>query len=244
MPDYDRLTRYLAACGRDSVTLSFDEISAIVGGSLPDSAFNHAAWWGPSHSHARAWLGAGFTAKHKKGTRSTEFVKTGSAASPRPEKAAESGGPCLDFGGHIFSSAGLITPESEKGRIREFYPQQDYDNARGLPLNAFGAGPFCRFRLDLPSEPGVYLWVCDNKVIYIGESRDLRQRFNNGYGRISPKNCYQGGRSTHCKMNSAALRLCRQGKKIEIFFLVTEGHKAVELDLLRKYNTPYNVKDN
>ena len=27
-------------------------------------------------------------------------------------------------------------------------------------------------------------------------------RYNNGYGRISPRNCFQGGQSTNCRVNN------------------------------------------
>ncbi len=43
---------------------SFSEIEAILGERLPVSARRHGAWWANervgTHSHARAWLAAGF----------------------------------------------------------------------------------------------------------------------------------------------------------------------------------------
>ena len=49
--------------------------------------------------------------------------------------------------------------------------------------------------------------VRDGQIIYIGETAGLRQRFNMGYGNISPRNCYVGGQSTNCKMNKIVPKL-------------------------------------
>lgn len=52
------------------------------------------------------------------------------------------------FVGHTFERIDAIEPERESsGAVREFMPQSRYRNARGLPLNRYGAGPFCRFSI-------------------------------------------------------------------------------------------------
>ena len=62
MSAYEPLRHYLEARGDESVTLSFDHLAEIVGGSLPDSAHHHVAWWAndPTHHEAKAWLDAGY----------------------------------------------------------------------------------------------------------------------------------------------------------------------------------------
>jgi len=44
--------------------LSFEDIEAIIGDNLPKSAHTHRAFWANDnegyHSHARAWMGAGY----------------------------------------------------------------------------------------------------------------------------------------------------------------------------------------
>ena len=61
---YRRIRDYLAGQQGSSVTLTVDEIEDGIcsGASLPDSARQHRAWWAntASHSHAAAWLSAGF----------------------------------------------------------------------------------------------------------------------------------------------------------------------------------------
>ncbi|MCE7989369.1 MAG: DUF4268 domain-containing protein [Caldilinea sp. CFX5] len=47
----------------EQVQLSFEQIEQILGDTLPDSARTHQAWWSNGtvgHSHAQAWLGAGW----------------------------------------------------------------------------------------------------------------------------------------------------------------------------------------
>ena len=63
MSKYEPLPQFLAS-GRTSVKrLSFAEIERILGFKLPKSAYEHEAWWANNatgHSHARAWLDAGW----------------------------------------------------------------------------------------------------------------------------------------------------------------------------------------
>lgn len=59
---YAPLTEYLRRSGTDRVELSLDEVQRIIGAPLPASARTHRAWWANSttHSHAAAWLDAGY----------------------------------------------------------------------------------------------------------------------------------------------------------------------------------------
>jgi hypothetical protein len=68
---YAPLERYLAASGKNTVELTFQEIEDILGFKLPDSAYKHSPWWSNGgHSQANAWLGAGYAvARHKLGVR-------------------------------------------------------------------------------------------------------------------------------------------------------------------------------
>jgi hypothetical protein len=61
---YEALREHLDRQHGDQITMSFDQVAAIVPGGLPASAYNHQAWWANeaygSHVEARAWLDAGF----------------------------------------------------------------------------------------------------------------------------------------------------------------------------------------
>ncbi|MFC0524501.1 hypothetical protein ACFFGV_13075 [Pontibacillus salicampi] len=59
---YGPLYDYLEGHGDDKVYLSFTEIQAILGTTLPLSAYRQSTWWSndSSHAQAKAWLSAGF----------------------------------------------------------------------------------------------------------------------------------------------------------------------------------------
>ena len=67
MGKYDPLRDYLAAQPGTvtEITLSFREVSQILGFPLPPSAYQHRAWWsnssaGGQHPYAQAWLAVGW----------------------------------------------------------------------------------------------------------------------------------------------------------------------------------------
>lgn len=144
-------------------------------------------------------------------------------------------------GYHFYLLKPLIPETNELGHALKFYPQK---RKRGRKLHKFGSGAFCRFHIDAPDVSGVYLWVLDNQILYIGRTKHLAQRFNNGYGKISASNCYIGGTITNCRMNKVLLELFERGKIINLYFYKTRKYKVVELNLLRAISTPYNIKDN
>jgi len=96
---------------------------------------------------------------------------------------------------------------------------------------------FCRFRLDEEIiDSGVYIWRINGETRYIGSAKNLKERFNNGYGIISPRNIFYGGQSTNCKMNLVVVN--NQAKKIEIYFYKTEEYreaKSVEKIILQSF---------
>lgn len=100
---------------------------------------------------------------------------------------------------------------------------------------------FCKFSIDKKhNKSGVYIWIIGDEIIYIGKAKNLAKRFNQGYGRISPRNCYAGGQSTNCKMNHMVYEMCKQGKKIDICFMPTDKYDKIEKYLLEKIETKYN----
>lgn len=62
MAKYDRLFEHLCRAGDDPLDMTFDEISALVGG-LPATATRQRNWWANDTSgrvaHAKAWGNAG-----------------------------------------------------------------------------------------------------------------------------------------------------------------------------------------
>ncbi|MFW5898657.1 MAG: DUF6884 domain-containing protein [Candidatus Saliniplasma sp.] len=62
MRKYDPLEVYLANCDEDKVELTFEEIESIIDTALPESAFEHGAWWANdgTRSQGKAWINAGY----------------------------------------------------------------------------------------------------------------------------------------------------------------------------------------
>jgi hypothetical protein len=142
-----------------------------------------------------------------------------------------------------FAFIGAIEPKADAtGKILEVLPQSRYLNSRNLPLHGHGSGPFCEFRLvGLSHEAGVYALVQDAMTVYIGECVDLAERFGpRGYGTIHPRNCFQRGQPTNCKINNRILEAAKRNLVTEVWFLPTPDRKRVESELLRRYRPPWN----
>ena len=127
-----------------------------------------------------------------------------------------------------------------------YSPQLRYKNIKNYPyLTGIDENTvFCKFKPNLPNVKGVYLWVLNGEIIYIGEGVNLRDRFNNGYGNISPRNCFKGGQSTNVKMNRIVFCHYENNQHIDIYLCETSEHKQIEFMLLKKIKTKYNIQNN
>lgn len=101
-------------------------------------------------------------------------------------------------------------------------PAINYNNKKKLKLNKWGKGNFTHFIIyneNITNSNGIYFIIVDSRIKYVGESQNIIERFNKGYGIISPRNCYMGGQSTNCKINTLISNEIYEGKKIMIDFL-------------------------
>lgn len=79
MSVYDPLRYKLMASTSPSIEMTFAEIEALIGRSLPPSAYEYDAWWAnedpgtTTHSHSRAWTTAGYNAEPYRLQRSVTF---------------------------------------------------------------------------------------------------------------------------------------------------------------------------
>ena len=147
------------------------------------------------------------------------------------------------IGGIQFIFVQELTPErNAKGQINQAMPQDRYKKSYASKLNAHGGGPFCKFSIDSEwaGRSGVYALLSNDGLLYIGECADLRSRYNMGYGTISPKNCYQGGQPTNCKINSMVLNQYLCGNKVCLYFHETNDYKQIEDFLIKSLAPPYN----
>ncbi len=150
-----------------------------------------------------------------------------------------------EFSGHDFDFITRISPERDpSGAIREFLPQSHYQNIKNLSMNKHGSGPFCQFRIpsNLPL-PGVYVVTVDSEVAYVGECLNLSERFNaRGYGTIHPRNCFERGQPTNCKINNLILRESKLERELELWFCETDDRKRLEIKLIKELRPPWNTQ--
>jgi hypothetical protein len=120
-------------------------------------------------------------------------------------------------------------------------PLSRYKNAQNHPLNRYGNGPFCKFKIASHIRAsGVYALTVGEEVRYVGESADLSARFNMGYGNISPKNCFKGGQQTNCRLNNLIYLTAQAGGHTSLWFFQTADYKSVETFLRFTLNPPWN----
>ena len=148
----------------------------------------------------------------------------------------------LDFG-----LVGPIEPEcGPDGQPREFMPQSRYRHAATTPLNAAGAGPFCRFKIGKGrNQPGLYVLTIDGEATYVGECANLAVRWGlTQYGSISPKNCFRGGQSTNCRINGLILLAAKAGRTIQLWFrpllVSTDERRGAETRLIQALKPNWN----
>jgi hypothetical protein len=63
MAIYDPLGQYLMKNAALRIPMTFREVESVLGRKLPSSAYRHRPWWANEargHSHAKAWLEAGY----------------------------------------------------------------------------------------------------------------------------------------------------------------------------------------
>jgi hypothetical protein len=78
----DPLRAYLATQEGETVLLSLDQVTAILGGYLVRTARLDPAWWDGREPHARAWEESGWKARLDIRRRSVEFRRTADEATP------------------------------------------------------------------------------------------------------------------------------------------------------------------
>lgn len=142
---------------------------------------------------------------------------------------------------HRFDYVCDITPDEADGKVKHFFPQQAYENPENLPFHQYGAGPFCRFTIPRLLAEGVYLILVDGVVQYVGECENLSNRFNTGYGKISPRNCFVGGQPTNCRINHQIYTAATENSEIKLYFHETNDRFGVERGLIEKLNPAWNI---
>jgi hypothetical protein len=122
----------------------------------------------------------------------------------------------------------------------EFFPQSRYKK-QYLGLHKYGKGPFCKFTIGKQyfGKMGVYVILVNGEVCYVGECENFYDRFY-AYGNISPKNCFKGGRSTNCRINTNILTSFKSNNTVQLYFLETSDRFKIEHELIQELAPPWN----
>lgn len=148
----------------------------------------------------------------------------------------------MKIDGYEFTRVCAIEPRrGADGSIQELMPQPRYRNVAGLAINRHGSGPFCKFTIPTKiTMSGVYAITADDDVKYIGECQRLSERYNMGYGNISPRNCFVGGQETNCRINNLILNEAAAGAILVLWYLKTDNYKRIEQELRSSKRPPWN----
>lgn len=138
--------------------------------------------------------------------------------------------------------AELLLERDADGLPIEHAPQERYSKAGSSRLHRYGAGTFCRFRIPgLPHESGVYIFLEDDRPVYVGKAVDLFKRFYMGYGNVSPKNCFEGGQQTNCRVNQLVLGSVRQGRAVRVLVHTCHDQDSFEAALIAHLSPIWNL---
>ena len=151
------------------------------------------------------------------------------------------------FAGVLSQRAKKITPENNNGNVISYKPQDLYQKAKVSELHRYGRGKFCRFRIHVDGGLSVvYVVTVGNKAKYVGECQDLLSRSNSGYGNISPRNCFVGGKLTNCRINKAILSMVLSGRSAHLWFhrAKRDERKLLEKRLISRLNPEWNHNGN
>lgn len=145
-----------------------------------------------------------------------------------------------------FDFVDSVTVErNEVGQIDLKMPQHHYDKSGETPIHQYGWGPFCKFYVDTSSyqnTAGIYIFTANHQIVYIGEALDIHSRIQSGYSNISPRNCFEGGQQTNCRINNAILEVIRNRGQVALWAMKTADRKQREAELIKECDPSWNFE--
>ena len=99
-------------------------------------------------------------------------------------------------------------------------------------LNGYGDKLYCEFKLEptLAKSKGLYCYIIDNRIQYIGRSKKTFGERIKEYGKITPYNCLIDGQNTNCKINS----LINENSNVKIGLFEMNNCSDKEIERLEK----------
>jgi len=110
-------------------------------------------------------------------------------------------------------------------------------------LNEYGDDTYCDFSVaESLKAKGLYLFTVGDEIRYLGRTHEpFEKRINQGYGHLSPKNCYRDGQATNCRLNSL---IAKHWAQIACYVCPLENDNEIdslERALIRQLQPEWNV---
>lgn len=108
-------------------------------------------------------------------------------------------------------------------------------------LNGYGDKRYCDFQLvsTMSNSKGLYCYIVDQKIQYIGRSKKTFGERIKEYGKITPYNCLVDGQNTNCKINS----LINENSNVKIGLFEMNNSSDSEIEKLEKDLIKYLNKE-
>lgn len=119
-------------------------------------------------------------------------------------------------------------------------PQDRFRNPKGYLLAPDLDTFYCSFRVLAPAGPGVYCWLVDDEIVYVGRAKSLYHRLTLQYGRVSPRHPYSGGQLQKCRINAQICAAVREGRIVTVQWEETTDYIRRELELLSEVRPIWN----
>lgn len=144
-----------------------------------------------------------------------------------------------------FEFVDSVTVERNKvGKIDLKMPQQRYNKSDETSIHQYGWGPFCKFHVDTSKyreTAGVYIFTANHQIMYVGEAGDIHNRIQAGYSNISPRNCFEGGQQTNCRINNAIFEVIRDRGQVALWAKEAVDRKQCEAELIGVCDPRWNL---
>jgi hypothetical protein len=118
MGKYDPLESFLKTLDVSRYRASFRQLEKLLGFKLPESALKYPAWWSndeTGHSHARAWLQAGWKTEDVDLTsQKVTFAHTGAATASGPAQPQTDPWGCMAGTVTVMPGTDLTAPSDEE----------------------------------------------------------------------------------------------------------------------------------
>ena len=112
-------------------------------------------------------------------------------------------------------------------------PQDQFYNPKNYTLRPENDAYYCKFKVAAPKASGVYRFMINGEVVYIGRAKCLHNRLSIQYGTVSPRHPYKGGQIQKCRINAKINHSICNGDEVIVAWEVRTDYVSHERRLLQ-----------